>query len=142
MARPLVQEGGRVQEALIGLAHCRPPRVHGDGSMQATRWVGAMGCGVVALSALAGCAHYSPKPLAPEQTLREFESRRLTPGRRLDRAELLLAAMELNPGLAEARAQLGQAAASLKTARAIQNPTLSLATEYDLSRAAESPWLW
>ncbi len=163
MARPLVQEGGWVQEALIGLAHCRRPSVQGDDFMQAMRWIGAMGSGVVmACGALAGCAHYTPKPLAPEQTLQALESRRLTEpdllrhirektGRpesegaaalRWDRAELLLAAMELNPGLAEARAQLGQVTAGLTTARAIQNPTLSLATEYDVSRAAESPWLW
>src|SRR4051812_34291654 len=116
--------------------------------MQTTRWVGAMGGGLVAaLGVLAGCAHYAPQPLAPEQTLRTLESRRLTAkapdaAHRWDRAELLLAALELNPGLAEARAQLAQATASVKTARAMQNPTLSLATEYDLSRAAESPWLW
>jgi outer membrane protein TolC len=126
---------------------------------------------MLAFGALAGCAHYAPKPLAPEQTLQSLESRRLTDAEllrhirektggsasgadeagsarsrsgspRWNRAELLVAAMELNPGLAEARAQLEQATASLKTARAIQNPTLSLATEYDLSRAAESPWLW
>jgi len=183
MARLLVQEGGRVQEALIGLAQCRRPSVQGDEFMQTTRWVGAMGGALVAaLGGLAGCAHYAPKPLAPEQTLRSLESRRLTdpellrhirektgrstseataPGTggagggagaaagadagavlRWNRAELLLAALELNPGLAEARAQLGQTTASLKTARAIQNPTLSLATEYDLQRAGESPWLW
>lgn len=116
----------------------------------------------LALGALTACAHYSPKPLAPERTLQALESRRLTdpdllrhvrektgrseseagatPG--WGRAELLVAAMDLNPTLAEARAQLEQAAAGLKTARAIQNPTLSLASEYDVSRAAESPWLW
>ena len=114
---------------------------------------------LLAFGAMAGCAHYVPKPLAPEQTLHTLESRRLSDPELLrlirektgreeaaalhwDRAELLLAAMELNPSLSEARAQLDQATASLKTARAIQNPTLSLATEYDLSRAAESPWLW
>ena len=117
---------------------------------------------MLACCALAGCAHYAPKPLAPERTLQTLESRRLTDPElsrhireklarpesdasvalRWGRAELLLAAMDLNPGLAEARAQLEQTSASLRTAGAIQNPTLSLATEYDLSRAAESPWLW
>ncbi|MEJ0036005.1 MAG: TolC family protein [Gammaproteobacteria bacterium] len=132
--------------------------------MQRTGCVGAMlgGPALLALGALTGCAHYEPKPLVPAQTLRAFESRRLTEpellrhirektGRseseapaalRWGRAELLVAAMDLNPTLAEARARLEQVTASLKTARAIQNPTLSLATEYDLSRAAESPWLW
>ncbi len=99
----------------------------------------------------------APQPLVPEQTLHVLESRSLTdpellrhirektgraeeatpPPVRWDRAELFIAAMELNPGLAEARAQLEQATAGLKTARTIQNPTLSLATEYDLTRAAE-----
>src|SRR5690349_5449270 len=141
--------------------------------MQRTRGVGAMRrglatrarhCAVFAvLCAQVGCAHYTPRPFVPEQSLRSLESRSLTDPEllrhirertgknavgvrqrpssepRWDRAELFLAAMELNPGLAEARAQLGQAAASVTTARAIQNPVLSLATEYDLSRAAESP---
>jgi outer membrane protein, heavy metal efflux system len=148
--------------------------------MQKTRWIGAMRSGpaILALGALAGCAHYAPKPLVPEQTLQALQARSLTDPdllrhirdrigrgavetaapergsakgssaekestlREWNRAALVLAALELNPSLAEARAQLEQATASLKTARAIQNPTLSLATEYDLSRAAEPPWLW
>src|SRR5690348_20355 len=85
----------------------------------------------LACCALAGCAHYTPKPLAPEQTLQTLQSRRLTDPELLrhirektgrpesdvqsalhwGRAELLLAAMDLNPGLAEARAQLDQATA-------------------------------
>ena len=132
--------------------------------MQKTRWASAMRTGpaIVAFGALAACAHYSPKPLMPEQTLQILQSHRLSDPElqrhvreklgpresdaagavRWDRAALLLAAMGLNPGLSEARAQLEQATASVKTARALQNPTVSLATEYDLSRAAESPWLW
>ena len=132
--------------------------------MQTRRWVGAKlrGPAILASCALAGCAHYAPKPLVPQQTLQTLQARRLTdpellrhireksgrpesdaqPAAPWDRAQLLLAAMDLNPGLAEARAQLEHATAGLKTARAIQNPTLSLATEYDVSRAAESPWLW
>jgi outer membrane protein TolC len=139
------------------------PPVRGNDFMQKTRWTGAMhrGPAILAFGALAGCAHYTPKPLVPQQTLQALESRRLSDPALLrhiqektgriesgsaalhwDRAELLLAAMDLNPGLAEARARLAQATASLQTARAIQNPTLSLATEYDLSRAAEPTWLW
>ena len=132
--------------------------------MKKTRSVGTKPWRPVVLAsiALAGCAHYVPKPLVPEQTLQSLQSRSLTdaellnhirerlgrsesdaqPALRWGRAELFIAAMDLNPSLAEARAQLEQASASLKTARTIQNPTLSLATEYDLSRAAESPWLW
>jgi outer membrane protein TolC len=116
---------------------------------------------ILALDALTGCAHYSPKPLAPAQSLQDLQARHLTDpqllqqiaaklgrtdstigAKHFDRAELLVAALELNPGLAEARAQLEQTAVAVKTARAIQNPTLSLASEFDLTRAAESPWLW
>src|SRR5690349_6503774 len=106
--------------------------------MQKRRGIGAMRSGpaILAFGALAGCAHYEPKPLMPEHTLQALEARRLTDPELLgrirektgragagisaaepaaihwDRAELLLAAMELNPGLAEARAQLEQATAS------------------------------
>lgn len=59
-----------------------------------------------------------------------------------DRAQFLVAALQLNPALAEARAKVVQAGSGERTARALQNPTVSLASEYDLSRAAESPWLW
>jgi outer membrane protein TolC len=116
---------------------------------------------ILAFGALAACVHYEPKPLAPERTLEALEARRLTDPALIshirerigsakaqsaaahwDRAELFLAALELNPGLAEARAQLEQVTAGLKTARALQNPTLTLAAEYDISRAAEPPWLW
>ena len=91
----------------------------------------------------AGCAHYAPKPLAPERSLHELETRRLDPSvTSWGRGELLVAALELNPALREARATLAQTQAGIRTARALQNPTVSLANEYDLTRAAESPWLW
>jgi outer membrane protein, heavy metal efflux system len=117
---------------------------------------------VAAGALVAGCAHYTPKPLSPESTLRTFESRRLTdeavlksirtrtgasgePAARpveWDRGQLLLAALELNPTLSEARASLAQTRAGLRSARELQNPTASLSSEYDLSKAGESPWLW
>ncbi len=58
------------------------------------------------------------------------------------RADLLVAALELSPPLAEARASLKLSQAGMKTARALQNPTISLSSEYDLARAAEPTWLW
>jgi outer membrane protein TolC len=113
------------------------------------------------LAFLGGCAHYTPKPVLPERTLQQLQARRLTdpdvlaavrsatpgvaPGEPLqtwDRAQVLVAALQLNPGLSQARAQLTQATAGVKTARAIQNPTVSLASEYDLSRAGEPTWLY
>jgi outer membrane protein TolC len=115
-----------------------------------------------ACALVAGCAHYTPKPLSPERSLQALESRRLTdeavlnavrartganaePGAApmaWDRGELLVAALELNPTLSEARAALAQSRAGLRTAHELQNPTASLSSEYDLSKADESPWLW
>ena len=117
-----------------------------------------------ALLITAACAHYEPKPLALEQNRRQLQSRRLTDVDVLarvravtasgetgndnaqpvtwGRAQLLVAALELNPSLAEARAHLAQTSAALATARTLENPTVSLASEYDTSRADESPWLW
>ncbi|HYM36408.1 MAG TPA: TolC family protein [Steroidobacteraceae bacterium] len=57
-------------------------------------------------------------------------------------AELLVAAAQFNPSIDVARAKVSVASAAVKTAKALPNPTLSLSSEYDLSRAAESPWLW
>ena len=110
---------------------------------------------------LQGCVHHAPQPLRLERNLQELEARRLTDpivlrqvrsklgtGRSAaadggwGRAELLVAALEFNPALGEARAKLQQAAAGLANARALPNPTLSLASEYDLARASEPSWLW
>jgi cobalt-zinc-cadmium efflux system outer membrane protein len=106
-----------------------------------------------------GCAHYAPEPLSVEKSLHTLESRQLddpavlgrlreqnvaeqAPGPSWGRAQLLVAALNLNPRVAEARAVLSQSLAAQKTAAALQNPTVSLSSEYDLTRAAESPWLW
>src|SRR5690242_13417957 len=106
----------------------------------------------VLVSCLAGCADYSPKPVAPEKSLRALEARRLDDSAVLERlsrqnivapdraaawgrAQLLVAALNLNPRVAEARAVLAQSVAAQKTARELQNPTLSLSSEYDLTRA-------
>src|SRR5690242_15916769 len=95
---------------------------------------------------VAGCAHYMPKPLEPASSLRALETRRLDDAAAVDkqwgRRQLLVAALDLNPKVAEARAVLAQSVVAGKTARELQNPTLSLASEYDVTRAAESPWLW
>lgn len=58
-------------------------------------------------------------------------------------ADLLAAAIVLNPDLAEARAQLAVAAAGTKTARALPNPTIGLALDHYLhAQSQDSPWLW
>jgi cobalt-zinc-cadmium efflux system outer membrane protein len=95
-----------------------------------------------AMICIAGCAHYTPQPLQPEKSLRALEARRLDADKEWGRAQLLVAALDLNPEVAEARAVLAQTTASVKTAGELQNPAVSLSSEYDLTRAAESPWLW
>jgi outer membrane protein, heavy metal efflux system len=120
----------------------------------------AFGCSSLTLAILgAGCAHYAARPLEPAKSLHALEARRLDDpavleriragniqppeaGKGWGRAQLLVAAMNLNPKVGEARAVLAQSVAAGRTARELQNPTLSLSSEYDVTRAAESPWLW
>ena len=111
--------------------------------------------------AVTACATYEPRPLAPAQTRATLEARSLLdpdvtaalatllPRAQAEpspagwgRVELLVAASVLNPALAEARAHIAEAAAAVETAREIPNPTVGLGSEYDVSQAAESPWLW
>jgi outer membrane protein TolC len=120
----------------------------------------ALGCSSLSLAVLGvGCAHYTAKPLEPVKSLQALEARRLDDpavleqvragnipqpdgGKGWGRAQLLVAALNLNPNVAEARALLARSLAAGRTARELQNPALSLSSEYDLTRAAESPWLW
>jgi outer membrane protein TolC len=105
-----------------------------------------------------GCAGYRSLELKPVETQHAFESRTLTDPRVLDRvntlvpadrdslrwstAELLIAANEYNPALAETRMRLNETAAGLTTARAIPNPSVSLGSEYDLKQVGEPSWLY
>jgi cobalt-zinc-cadmium efflux system outer membrane protein len=110
------------------------------------------------LLAYTSCAHYVAKPLDPERSRRTFEARSFNDPTLLrivrehapdpaqpaawGRAQLLVAALALNPKAQEARATLAQSGAAVRTAGELQNPSVTLSSEYDLSRAAESPWLW
>ncbi|WP_266159621.1 TolC family protein [Dyella silvatica] len=110
---------------------------------------------------LGGCASYQPKPIDTAQTQTQWQARRLDdpalaarlqaalpagshwPPASYGRADLLLAALALNPDLAEARAHLTEAGAMVRTAKAIPNPSVGLALErYAQSQAGSSPWLW
>ncbi|MFC5743826.1 TolC family protein [Dyella tabacisoli] len=110
---------------------------------------------------LGGCASYQPKPIDTATTQAQWQARRLDdpalaarlqaalpsgehwPPVTYGRAELLLAALALNPDLAEARAHLTEAGAAVRTAKAIPNPTVGLALErYTQSQAGSSSWLW
>ncbi len=115
--------------------------------------------GVIAL--VAGCAHFQPKPLAPEKSAAQFEARRLDdPGLKAFLAEnsggklpgwplekwdlnsLTLAAFYFHPDLAVARAQWRVAEAGVLTASARPNPTVSVSPGYDTQIPGNySPWL-
>jgi outer membrane protein TolC len=118
-------------------------------------------CATGALLVQGACTTYTPRPIDPAQTRAQLEARTLNDpdlARRLetllpppatvqppvswDQAELLVAAVEFNPTLLEARAHVAEAAGAVTSAHAIPNPNLALSSEYDLARYAESPWLW
>lgn len=96
---------------------------------------------------LAGCVHYRPKPLPPEQVATSFSARRLDdpalrsdldarlpdrawPRESWDRADLLLAMLHFNDSIRAERASLALAVAGRRTARQRPNPNVSLLTEY------------
>jgi cobalt-zinc-cadmium efflux system outer membrane protein len=116
---------------------------------------------ILATTVFAGCAHFQPQPIAPEQTAAQFESRRLDDpglekflkenlGRKLktwpetnwDMPELTLVAYYFHPSLDVARDQWLVAQAGLKTAGARPNPSVSVAPGYDSQIPGNySPWL-
>ncbi len=109
---------------------------------------GALGALVAAV--LSACASAPPPaPVEPRSTLAEFSARRLdsvpglpAPALGWDRAQWLAAALELNPQLAEERAEVAAIAAAERTAAERPNPTMELFGEY-IKTAAESPaWLY
>ncbi len=113
------------------------------------------------LAFLAGCAIYTPKPLLPEKTARQFENRSLSspalekfieknlrrkispwPPAKWDMNTLSLAAFYYNPGLDTARWRLKEAQASVVTAGERPNPSVSVSPQYvtNLSSGSE-PWV-
>lgn len=118
--------------------------------------------GAIVLLVLAGCAHYQARPIDPTATAAQWQARRLDdpalatrlapllrdaqlswPPARYGRGELLLAALALNPDLAEARAHLAESDAAVRTAKALPNPSVNLALErYTQDQAGSRPWLW
>jgi outer membrane protein TolC len=109
---------------------------------------------------LAGCAHFQPQPLAPEQSAAQFDGRRLDdeglkafitqdsgapvrwPPARWDLNTLTLAAFYFHPDLAVARAQWRVAEAGRVTAGARPNPSVSFSPAYDNQIPNNpSPWL-
>jgi len=112
-----------------------------------------------ALAALGGCAHYRAAPLTPARSAEQLALRRFTdeelrhevqrllpqaaaswPPAQWDRGELLAVALVRNPRLALAQTQEQAARAREDTAGEVQNPDLTLQSEY--SRHSERPWLY
>ena len=116
---------------------------------------------IVGTFLVAGCAHYQPQPVSPEQTAAQWESRRLDdpglkkfleqnagheiqnwPQKNWDLNSLTLAAFYFHPSLEVARAQWLVAVAGEKTAGARPNPTVSFDPSYDSQIPGNySPWL-
>jgi outer membrane protein, heavy metal efflux system len=96
------------------------------------------------------CVSAPPRaPLEPAATLSDFSARRLqsvstlpAPEFGWDRSQWLSAALQLNPQLAEERAEVVAAAAAERTARERPNPTLELFAEYLTGAAHSSAWLY
>jgi len=110
---------------------------------------------------LAGCAHFQPQPLVPDDAAAQLESRRLDdpglekfleqnighdlqswPQTNWDLPKLSLVAFYFHPSLEVARAQWLVAQAGLKTAGARPNPSVSVTPGYDSQIPGNySPWL-
>ncbi|HEY3864213.1 MAG TPA: TolC family protein [Verrucomicrobiae bacterium] len=108
---------------------------------------------------LAGCAHFTPRPLAPAQTAAAFESGSLTnqdlrqfletngitgqwPRPEWHMRDLACVAFYYHPDLRLARAQWESAAAAIITAGQRPNPSVTVTPGYDAQiPSAPSPWI-
>jgi outer membrane protein, heavy metal efflux system len=118
----------------------------------------ALACLALAVG-LAGCAHYQPAALSPEQGATDLEARSLAdaslrsflktnaaapaewPPKMWDLRRLTLAAFYFHPSLDVARAQWGVAQAGVKTAGGRLNPMLSAVPGYSMNApGGVSPW--
>jgi len=105
----------------------------------------------LALAVLGACAASPrPAPIDPASSAGTFSARRLQPpapelsttAADWNRAQWLLAALQFNPQLAEARAAVAAAASAERTAAQHPNPTLNLFTEYVGAAAHSAAWLY
>ena len=117
---------------------------------------GAVGLLAALLSA---CVHYTPRPRPPERIAVDFTQRTLSdpqlrallerqlparawPRPQWDRADLLVAMLYFNDGLAAGRASARVATAGTRTAREHPNPTVTLMSEYANQHDGAPLWLW
>jgi cobalt-zinc-cadmium efflux system outer membrane protein len=116
---------------------------------------------VLTAAVSAGCVHYVPHPLPPEQIVAGFSDRNLNdprlrtvldtqlpsragdwPRQRWDRADLLFAMLYFNQAIAEGRAAVKVATAGRRTARERPNPSVALLAEYANQHDRAPLWLW
>jgi outer membrane protein TolC len=124
----------------------------------AARLIALCGC---TLALLAACVHYAPQPRPPERVAESFAQRSLNdpqlhtlldrqlparaggwPRIEWDRADLLLAMLYFNDGIAAQRAAAKVALAGTRTAREFPNPTVGLLGEYANQHDGTPLWLW
>jgi len=108
---------------------------------------------------LSACVHYTPRPRPPERIAVGFTQRTLSdpqlrallerqlparawPRPQWDRADLLVAMLYFNDGLAAGRASARVATAGTRTAREHPNPTVTLMSEYANQHDGAPLWLW
>ena len=108
---------------------------------------------------LSACVHYTPRPRPPERIAVDFTQRTLSdpqlrallerqlparawPRPQWDRADLLVAMLYFNDGLAAGRASARVATAGTRTAREHPNPTVTLMSEYANQHDGAPLWLW
>ncbi|TLY85595.1 MAG: TolC family protein [Gammaproteobacteria bacterium] len=108
---------------------------------------------------LGACAHYTPHPRPAARVAVDFTQRTLSdpqlrarldrqlparawPRSQWDRADLLVAMLYFNDGLAAGRAGARVASAGTRTAREHPNPTVTLMSEYANQHDGSPLWLW
>jgi outer membrane protein TolC len=143
-----------VQPIRVAVAADARARRRGTAPRRAAR------CACAAAAILLGaCASYQPAPLDAAAAAQKFSARRLDaaevrqriaralpgdsepwPPRQWDRAQLLVAALALNPTLAVARVRVEAALAHEGAAAQQPNPQLTLQSEY--ARDEPHPWLY
>lgn len=118
-------------------------------------WARGAALGLSALAA--GCATYTPKPIAPMESASSLENRRLDDAQLLkfigglspdgavaeaqwDLTTLTLAALYFHPDVEISRAKLALARAGVVTAGQIPNPNLNLSPTYHATLANPSAW--
>ncbi|MDB5459314.1 MAG: TolC family protein [Caulobacteraceae bacterium] len=94
---------------------------------------------------LGACAHYEPRPVAPEKFAARYDAVRLDPpppGAAWSNQALLAAAIAHSPAVRESEANYRAARAAAKASRTPPPITLLLIAEYSRDAGGTTPWLY